>query len=133
MWIDQAMSKLSNEKSYHRDDLYQIFVTVKDDLTDSVFRWTLYKLLLEKHLFRTGYNTYVTKQPVFLPVYQPVYSDAAGHILNLLSEKYSEIPFVVFAAVFSVNAANKPPKCRKPVGLGAKRVTTAPSSRLRGG
>ena len=96
MWIDQAMSKLSNEKSYHRDDLYQIFVTVKDDLTDSVFRWTLYKLLLEKHLFRTDYNTYVTKQPVVLPVYKPVYSDAAGHILNLLSEKYSELPFVVF-------------------------------------
>ena len=96
MWIDQAMSKLSNEKSYHRDDLFQIFGIEKEDLTDSAFRWTLYNLLQEGHLFRADYDTYVTKRPAVLPAYKPVYSDTAGHMLSLLAERFSELSFVVF-------------------------------------
>ena len=49
MWIEQAMQKLSDSESYSRNELQQIFLTVRSDLSDSAFRWILYRLVREQY------------------------------------------------------------------------------------
>lgn len=99
MWTDQALLKLSNETAYHRDDLFRAFQKEKQDLSAAAFRWTLYSLLLEQKIFKTDYDTYVTKMPQMLPVYRPFYSDKAKALMKRLEEQFPDLHFVVFESV----------------------------------
>ena len=99
MWIDQALLKLSNKTVYSRDDLLRIFLSEKKDLSDGAFRWTLYNLLQEQKIFKTGYDTYVIVKPQILPVYKPDYSDKSKALKELLEEKFSDLHFVIFESV----------------------------------
>ena len=96
MWKKTFLSKISNNKTYSRDGLFQLCSATKADLTDSMFRWTLYGCLQQQQLFRVDYDTYTTRRPAVLPKYKPVYSDKTQHILSALSEQYPELSFVVF-------------------------------------
>ena len=99
MWIDQALLKLSDKTAYCRDDLLQIFLNEKKDLSDGAFRWTLYNLLQEQKIFKTDYDTYVIVKPQILPVYKPDYSDKSKALKELLEEKFSDLDFVIFESV----------------------------------
>ena len=99
MWINQALGKLSDNKTYSRDDLFRLFTLEKKDLSNSAFRWTLYNLLQKEKLFRTDYDTYVTVKPKVLPEYKPYYSQRAVTLLEMLEEKYPDLEFVVFESV----------------------------------
>ena len=61
-WTDQALQKLSDKMVYGRGELLHVLRSEKADLSDSAFRWTLYNLLQEQKLFKTGYDTYVTER-----------------------------------------------------------------------
>lgn len=100
MWMNQALSKLSDKKTYHRDDLFEILRREKQDLSDSTFRWALYNLLRKQEIFRIGYDTYITEKPEMLPEYRPIYSDRAISVMKMLSERYPDLSFVVFESVF---------------------------------
>ena len=99
MWTDQALLKLSDKTAYCRDDLFHAMQSEKADLTDSAFRWTLYKLLQEQKIFRADYDSYVTVKPAILPTYKPYYSEKANTLMEKLSEQYPELSFVVFESV----------------------------------
>ncbi len=99
MWVDQILLKLSSKESYHRDDLFRIFRSEKEDLSDSAFRWTLYNLQREQKLFRIDYDTYTTKRPERLPEYRPIYSDKAKFVMKTLEDKYPALVFTIFESV----------------------------------
>ncbi len=99
MWINNAMSKLSNIDSYCRKDLFQIFLSEKEDLSDSTFRWTLYNLLKENKLFKIGYDTYIIAKPKVLPVYKPFYSKKTNNLIDFLKNNFLGLNFVVFESV----------------------------------
>ncbi len=96
MWTDQALQKLSNNTAYCRDDLFRVFRSEKQDLSDAAFRWTLYNLLQEKRIFKIDYDTYVTVKPHSLPIYRPYYSVKAKALMGMLEEKYPDLNFVIF-------------------------------------
>ncbi len=99
MWINQALLQLSDEKTYHRGELFQIFSTEKENLSESTFRWALYSLQEEEQLFRVDYDTYATIQQQELPVYEPLYSDKAIEVTEKLEVRYPELSFVVCESV----------------------------------
>lgn len=99
MLIDQMITTLSPGDAYSREDLYRSFLVEKHDLTDSSFRWLLYKLLLEKKLYKTGYDTYMIDKPVERYTYRPLYSANALSLIKTLDEGYSSLKFVVFESV----------------------------------
>ena len=99
MWMEQTLLELSEENTYHRSELFDIFKKTKQNLSAGTFRWTLYRLLKEQKLFKTDYDTYVTKDPKKLPVYKAYYSDKSKSIMKLLEKKYPELNFVVFESV----------------------------------
>ena len=96
MWIEQAMQKLSDSESYSRNELQQIFLTVRSDLSDSAFRWILYRLVREHKLFKADYDSYGTVEKKFLPEYLPVYSNEADTLMRYIEKKYPDLCFVVF-------------------------------------
>ncbi len=99
MWINQALLHLSDNKTYHREELFQIFCTEKEDLSDSAFRWILYNLQKEQRLFHVDYDVYVTVQQEELSVYRPIYSDRCMEVMGSLEGKHPELSFVVFESV----------------------------------
>lgn len=99
MWVDQSILKLSNKMTYSRDDLFHIMQSDKTDLSDSAFRWTLYNLLKEQKLFKTGRDAYETVKPKDLPIYTPYYSEKASILMKKLSNQYPELEFVIFESV----------------------------------
>lgn len=99
MWTDQALLKLSDKKTYCREDLFQALLSEKTDLTDSTFRWTLYNLLREQKIFKKDYDTYVTVKPAALPAYKPDYSEKASILMEKLSEWYPDLGFLIFESV----------------------------------
>ncbi len=96
MWKDQVLRKLTDQKEYSRNELSQVFLREKPDLTESAFRWTLYNLQQENKLFRSDYDTYSTAKPKTLPEYRPLYSGNAKNILSRLAHRFPELDFVVF-------------------------------------
>ena len=99
MWADSAISKMTDKTTYCRNDLVHILSSAKPDLSDSVFRWTLYNLLREKKLFRVDYDTYTTVKPKEQPMYRPYYSDKAKAVTKMLENRFPEMTFVVFESV----------------------------------
>ena len=99
MWKEDVLRNLSDQEEYSRNELSQVFLREKPDLTDSAFRWALYNLQQEQKLFRVDYDTYATIKPGFLPVYHPLYTDNAKEISDRLSQQFPELNFVVFESV----------------------------------
>lgn len=99
MWIDKALFKLSDKTTYCRDDLFHLFLGEKPDLSDSAFRWTLYNLIQEQKIFRVDYDTYITEKPQVLPIYKPYYSDKTIAMINMLTEQFPQVRFVIFESV----------------------------------
>lgn len=99
MWAEPIITKLSDNQSYNRDDLFHIFNKEKKSLSESTFRWMLYNLQKEQLLFRTDYDTYTTVEPQSLPVYRPVYTDKAKSVIRDIGQKYPSLSFVVFESV----------------------------------
>ena len=99
MWTEQALLKLSDKTTYCREDLFRIFRSEKQDLRESTFRWTLYNMLQKQEIFRTGYDSYITKRPEKCSIYKPHYSDRARAVMELLEENYSGLNFVMFESV----------------------------------
>ena len=99
MWTDQALQKLSDKKTYCREDLFHALMSEKTDLSESAFRWTLYNLLLEQKIFKVGYDSYVTIKPAVLPVYKPHYSEKAVILMKRLSDRFPGLEFVIFESV----------------------------------
>ena len=96
MWKEQALLKLSSQKTYHRDELFRVFQSEHESLNDCTFRWMLYNLQNEQKLFRTGYDAYSVVPPEVLPIYRPLYSDNAKSVEELLTERFPELEFVIF-------------------------------------
>ena len=99
MWTDKALSKLSDKTTYRRDDLFHLFLNEKPDLSGSTFRWILYSLLQERKIFRVDYDTYTTERAQVLPIYKPYYSDKAAALMNMLTEQFPQLSFVIFESV----------------------------------
>ena len=99
MWADKTLLKLSDKKTYCRDDLFHLFLSEKPDLSDGTFRWILYNLLQEQKLFKIDYDTYVKTKPQVLPTYKPYYSDKAKALTKQLTEQFSQLRFVIFESV----------------------------------
>lgn len=99
MWIDKALSELSDERAYSRDDLFRILLSKRPELSDATFRWTLYNLLQERKIFKTGYDTYITSEPDILPVYKPLYSDKAKILDDMMRQRFPEVSYVMFESV----------------------------------
>ena len=99
MWADKTLLKLSDKKTYCRDDLFHLFLSEKPDLSDGTFRWILYNLLQEQKLFKIDYDTYVKTKPQVLPTYKPYYSDKAKALTKQLTEQFSQMRFVIFESV----------------------------------
>lgn len=99
MWTDQALLKLSPQTAYSRNDLFEIFRSEKQDLSDGAFRWTLYNLLQEQKIFKADYDSYIAMKPQTLPVYKPYYSDKVKALLKMLEEMYPDLDFVLFESV----------------------------------
>lgn len=99
MWTDKALLKLSDKKTYRRDDLFGLFVSEKPDLGDGAFRWTLYNLLQEQKLFKVDYDTYIMSRPQMLPIYQPCYTDKTKSLSKMLAMNFPQLEFVVFESV----------------------------------
>ena len=85
--------------TYSRKELYHLILREKPDLSESTFRWTLYDLQKKHKLFRTDYDTYMTTKPTILPEYHPFYSDRAKEISSKLSDRFSEVDYVIFESV----------------------------------
>lgn len=85
--------------AYTRKELYQLILREKPNLSESTFRWTLYDLQRKHKLFRTDYDTYMTTEPSILPEYRPFYTDRAKKISSRLSDRFSEIEYVIFEGV----------------------------------
>lgn len=98
MWPDHLLKKLSIDTCYSRKDLYRIFLEEKADLSESSFKWILYNLLRNKALFRAGFDEYTLCRPEQLPVYNPIYSDKAGNLIQILSSRFPKMEFVVSEA-----------------------------------
>lgn len=96
MWEYKAIENLSNEESYSREELFNIFSKVNNNLTKSTFGWVLYNLLDNKKLYRVNRDFYVTQKPICLPSYKPLYSDKAKQVLDNLVHLYPKLSFVLF-------------------------------------
>ncbi len=99
MWEEKALSVLSEEKTYSRDDLFQALKDVRPELREEAFRWILYNLLKEKKISKVGYNAYITSETGKLPQYKPLYSQKAKALINTLKASYPQLAFVVFESV----------------------------------
>lgn len=99
MWTHKALLRLSDNKTYNRDDLYRVFSSEKPDLGAGAFRWTLYNLQRQQKIFRIGYDAYTILKPNHLPEYHPIYSDTASTVSRKISDKYPDIDFVATESV----------------------------------
>ncbi len=99
MWTDKALARLSDERTYSRDDLFRILLSVRPELNDATFRWALYDLLQKKKIFKTGYDTYVASEPDILPVYKPLYSDKSEALGKKMNQRFPDVMYVMFESV----------------------------------
>ncbi len=99
MWADKVLLELEEKRTYSRDDLFRLFRYARADLSESTFRWILYNLLREGKIYKKDFDTYVTKKPVDLPEYSPLYSNKAQKVICTLEKEYPELQFVVFESV----------------------------------
>lgn len=99
MWVEKALSKMSVNATYNREDLYRLFLREKPNLSDSTFRWTLYSLQQQQKLYKKSFDTYSILKQQEYPVYRPKYSERANDVVSELEERFPELQFVVFESV----------------------------------
>lgn len=99
MWIDKALSELSDGITYSREDLLRILLSERPELSDATFRWTLYNLLQERKIFKAGYDIYITSEPDILPVYKPLYTDKTKFLNDMMRQRFPEVMYVMFESV----------------------------------
>lgn len=99
MWTEQVLDSLSKDRTYHRDDLFELAQKEDGGLTDSAFRWGLYDLQQKRELFRIGYDEYGIDKAGVRPYYKPVYSEGAISLSEKLNAVFPTLDYVVFESV----------------------------------
>lgn len=98
-WYDQIENVLKCGKTYSHKELTVELKSLKPDLSDSTYHWTISRLVRDGRIIRLGYDAYSRSGSSPKKEYHPLYSDLALDLMNQICEKYPYIAFTVFETV----------------------------------
>ena len=95
-WYDQIENVLKCGKTYSHKELIVELESLKPDLSDSTYHWTISRLVRDGRIIRLGYDAYSRPGSSPKREYHPLFSDLALDLMNQICEKYPYIAFTVF-------------------------------------
>ncbi|MDO4283905.1 MAG: hypothetical protein Q4C60_01090 [Eubacteriales bacterium] len=98
-WYEEVLDHIDNKKTYSHKELIEELKMLKTDLAESTYHWAISGLVRSGALIRQGYDSYALSSSLPKEEYIPMYSDTAGKLMEVISEKYPYIQFTVFETV----------------------------------
>ena len=98
-WYEQIENVLKSGETYSHKELLDELRTMKPDLSESTYHWSISSLVREGKLRRLGYDAYSCSDSFPKKEYHPLYSDLSLELINLINGKYPHVMFTVFETV----------------------------------
>jgi len=98
-WYEQIENVLKSGETYSHKEILDKLRTLKPDLSDSTYHWSISSLVREGKLRRLGYDAYSCSDSFPKKEYHPLYSDLSLELINLINGKYPHVMFTVFETV----------------------------------
>lgn len=106
-WYDATANVLERGKIYTHDELVDRLRDTKPGLTGSGYHWAISSMAQDGLLTRKGRGEYSLSDGTPLQRYDPLYSDKANELMNLISNKYPYVLFTVFETVLMNDFLNQ--------------------------
>jgi len=98
-WYEEVIDRIDDKKTYCHKDLIDELRMLKTDLSESTYHWAISGLVRNGALTRLGYDSYSISSHIPKDEYVPKYSDVAEDLIQLISEQYPHVRFMVFETV----------------------------------
>lgn len=98
-WYESVIFELDKNQTYTHRYLIEVLKTIKPDLSENTYVWSINNLIRGGYLFRKGYDAYTLPNGRRIPEYRPEYSGLADDLIGIIDTKYPFVSFTVFETV----------------------------------
>ena len=96
MWYDSLLTKMQQGKTYTHKELINELKKIRPGMSENTYHWTMYSMVKEGFIVHTGYDAYVKETGTQKNKYQPIYSEKAAKIIEIIQKEFPYVHFVVF-------------------------------------
>ena len=93
------ITKLSDEKTYSRNELKELFSDDSHTISDHTMNWLIYNLQKDEKIFRISRDSYSIKKPDQKRIYKPFYTEESSKMISDLENRFPEMNFTVFESI----------------------------------
>ena len=101
MWYAEVVDKMKQNKSYSRQQIFELLRESRPNTSKSSFDWIIYSMVKDGLLTRIERNTYeiTSKDTMEKSYYEPTFNDKSLEIISKIQGKYPYIDFTCFESV----------------------------------
>ena len=101
MWYAEVVDKMKQNKSYSRQQIFELLRESRPNTSKSSFDWIIYSMVKDGLLTRIERNTYeiTSKDTMEKSYYEPTFNDKSLEIISKIQDKYPYIDYTCFESV----------------------------------
>ncbi|MFU0464870.1 DUF6577 family protein [Gardnerella vaginalis] len=95
-WYEEVLDEISAGRTYSHGELVSKLKSLKSNMSNSTYHWSISSLVSNGKLLKLGYDSYSLPEASHKKQYYPDYSNKSIKLIKVISKKYPHVLFTVF-------------------------------------